>query len=116
MVTFYSQLSSAQKQQIIDAFNQGLECRHIPELLSVSERSVARVLAESGVNTKRRNRYSLNENYFDYIDSHVKSYLLGLIAADGCVTSTNYFAFESIDRELTELLKSELQYSGEIRL
>ncbi|GAB4383200.1 MAG: hypothetical protein Kow00121_44700 [Elainellaceae cyanobacterium] len=116
MVTYYSQLSSMQKQQIIDAFNKGVECRHIPAILHVSERAVARVLAESGVNTKRRNRYTLDESYFNCIDSHAKSYLLGLLAADGCVTSTNYIAFESIDRELTELLKLELQYSGEIRL
>lgn len=116
MVTYYSQLSSVQKQQIIDAFSKGMECREIPRNLAVSERAVARVLAESGVNTKRRNRYTLNEAYFDCIDSHVKSYLLGLLSADGCVTSTNYVAFESIDRELTELLKLELQYSGQIRL
>lgn len=116
MVTSYSQLNSSQKQQIIHAFNQGMECRNIHTFLDVSERSVARVLTEAGINTKRRNRYTLDESYFDVIDSEVKAYLLGLIAADGCVTKTNYVAFESIDRELTELLKDELHYSGEIRL
>lgn len=111
----YSKLTSQQKQKIVDAFNRGIECRCIPELLNVSQRSVARVLAEVGINTKRRNRYTLNESYFDTIDSHVKSYLLGLMAADGCVTRTNYVVFESTERELTELLKSELDYSGSIR-
>ncbi|HTL89618.1 MAG TPA: LAGLIDADG family homing endonuclease, partial [Leptolyngbya sp.] len=47
---------------------------------------------------------------------NTKAYLLGLIAADGCVTSKNYIAFESTEIELTELLKSEIDYTGEIRV
>lgn len=116
MSTTYSNLTDCQIQQILDLFNQGWECRNIPSQLGVSGRAVARVLHETGINTKRRNRYTLNETYFDIIDSPVKAYLLGLLAADGCVTKTNYVAFESIDRELTELLKNELEYSGEIRI
>jgi hypothetical protein len=110
----YRQLTSEQRLQIIEAFNQGMECREIPNYLRVSERAVARVLKEAGINTKRKNRYTLNESYFDHIDSQNKAYLLGLIAADGCVTDTNYVAFESIDLELTIMLKSELEYTGEI--
>ena len=116
MPTRYGQLTPVQKQQIIEIFNVGVHCRDIPKCLGISERSVSRVLIEAGFNTKRRNRYTLNETYFDKIDSQVKAYLLGLLAADGCVTKTNYVSFESIDGNLTELLKTELQYTGETRL
>lgn len=116
MLTPYHKLTLQQKQQIIEVFNKGMECRDIPNCLSVSGRAVARVLSEASINTKRRNRYTLDESYFDVIDSQKKAYLLGLIAADGCVTSYNYIAFESIDRELTELLSKEIQYTGEIRI
>jgi hypothetical protein len=116
MLTRYNSLTPQQKQQIIELFNNGWECRNIPNQLGVTGRSVARVLNEAGINTKRRNRYTLNENYFDVIDSQEKAYLLGLIAADGCVTKSNYVAFESIDKELTDLLCKELQYSGKIRI
>lgn len=116
MLTRYNKLTFQQKQHIIDAFNCGMECRDIPNYIGVSGRAVARVLNEVGINTKRKNRYTLNESYFDVIDSQVKAYLLGLLAADGCVTKTNYVAFESIDKELTELLSTELQYSGKIRI
>jgi hypothetical protein len=112
----YRKLNSEHKLQIIAAFSQGMECRDIPNYLNVSERCVSRVLKEAGINTKRKNRYTLNESYFDVIDSPTKAYLLGLIAADGCVTDTNYVAFESIDKELTEMLGKELEYSGEIRI
>lgn len=112
----YRKINPEQKLQIIAAFHQSMECRDIPAYLNVSERCVARVLKEAGINTKRKNRYTLNESYFDVIDSPIKAYLLGLMAADGCVTNTNYVVFESIDKELTEMLKQQLKYSGEIRI
>ena len=115
MVTSYLQLNTQQKQAIVVAFQSGTECRAIPKILGVSGRSVARVLSEFGVNTKRRNRYTLNENYFDEIDTPTKSYLLGLMAADGCVTDKNYIVLESIDRELVDLFAKEIEFSGEIR-
>jgi hypothetical protein len=115
MATRYLQLNLQQKQSILDAFQGGEECRSIPALIGVSGRSVARVLAEFGVNTKRKNRYTLNEDYFNKIDTPIKSYLLGLMAADGCVTEKNYVVLESVDRELVELFARELEYSGEIR-
>jgi hypothetical protein len=77
MTLDYRQLKLEHKQQIIAAFNSGMECRGIPNYLDVSERAVARVLKEAGVNTKWRNRYTLNESYFDVIDSQAKAYLLG---------------------------------------
>ena len=112
----YHKLTLQQKQQIVEVFNNGMECRDISKYIKVSSRSVARVLSEASINTKRKNRYTLNEAYFDVIDSTKKAYLLGLMAADGCVTKHNYIAFESIDRELTALLSDELQYSGEMRI
>ena len=116
MLAPYNQLTLQQKKQVIDVFNSGMECRNIPNYMGVSNRSVARVLSEASVNTKRKNRYTLDESYFDVINSTKKAYLLGLMAADGCVTKTNYIAFESIDRELTALLSDEIQYSGEMRI
>jgi hypothetical protein len=116
MVTSYRQLTPQQKQQIIEAFQNGMECRMIPHFLEVSDRSVARVLSEAEINTKRRNRYTLKEDCFDCIDSHTKAYLLGLMGADGCVTKTNYIVFESTEIELPERLKSELYYTGDIRI
>lgn len=116
MLTPYHKLTIQQKQQILEVFNNGMECRDIPTYINVSGRAVSRVLSEASTNTKRKNRYTLNESYFDVIDSQKKAYLLGLMAADGCVTSCNYIAFESIDRELTELLSKEIQYTGKIRI
>ncbi len=111
----YRQLTPQLKQQIVKAFQQGIEWREIPQLLDVSQRSVGRVLVELGINTKGGNRYNLDETYFDTIDSQRKAYLLGLMAADGCVTSINYITYESVECSLVELFKVELKYTGDIR-
>lgn len=116
MAYSYRQLTPLLKQQIITAFQEGYECRAIPQLLGVSKRSVTRVLAEAGVNTKRRNRYELDEGYFAVIDTPTKAYLLGLMAADGCVTATNYGVYESIEASLVDLFKTELKYTGKTRI
>lgn len=116
MAIDYRKLTDQHRQQIIDAFSSGMECRLIPPNLDIGDRAVVRILAEAGINTKRRNRYRLNESYFDCIDSPTKAYLLGLMAADGCVTTTNYVVLESIDEELLLLMQGQIEYSGKIRV
>lgn len=116
MTLSYRQLTPELKQEIVKAFQEGMECVDIPHLLNVSARSIGRVLAEQGINTKRRNRYTLNETYFDKIDSQTKAYIIGLMAADGCVTSSNYVVYESVEPSLVELVKEELSYTGNIRI
>ncbi|MEM9906077.1 MAG: LAGLIDADG family homing endonuclease [Cyanobacteria bacterium P01_D01_bin.44] len=112
----YRQLTPNLRNQIIAAFNNGMECLQITENFGLSNRSVRRVLADAGINSKRRNRYTLNEHYFDSINTPEKAYLLGLMAADGCVTTSNYVVFESTEKSLTTFAKTQLQYSGELRI
>jgi hypothetical protein len=112
----YRQLTPEIRRQVIEMFALGNECREITKRLDLSKRAVRRILAEEDINSKRRNRYSLNEGYFESIDSPTKAYLLGLMGADGCVTATSYIALESIDPELIHLLQQELEYTGEIKI
>ncbi len=89
--------------------------KEISTQLEVSDRAVRRVLKEAGINTKRKNRYKLDEFYFSQIDTPVKAYLLGLFMADGCVAAHNYLAIQLIDLELLKLFQQELKYTGDIR-
>lgn len=83
--------------------------------LRISNRAVRRTLKEAGVNTKRKNRYELDEFYFSQIDTPIKAYLLGLFMADGCVAANNYLAIQLVDLELLKLFQQELGYTGDIR-
>ena len=69
-----------------------------------------------GIETSKR-KYSVNENYFDKIDSQNKAYILGFIMADGCVSQTDYtqtdinrliISISSKDRKVLEFIRIEL--------
>lgn len=59
--------------------------------------------------------YTLNDSYFDQIDTEVKAYFLGLLYADGCnyedIGRIKIDLIES-DGYILERLKEELEYKG----
>ena len=64
-------------------------------------------------------KYKIDSHYFENIDSEEKAYLLGYIAADGCITKTKNtyrFSIKSIDKELISTLRKCIGFSGPIRL
>ena len=66
----YNKLSDNDKERIIDIYNNSSRNQKFKELaegIGVTKSAFSRVLRESGINTKRKNKYTLNENYFDEI-------------------------------------------------
>lgn len=72
-------------------------------------------------------KYNYNQDYFDVIDTEAKAYFLGFIFADGGIhvrqrkNSTRLEKSLKInllekDKEILEMLKQELQYSGPISI
>lgn len=58
--------------------------------------------------------YSLNEDYFETIDTPNKAYILGLIYADGCIHEKNraiYLGLQEQDKSLLEKINIELNNS-----
>ena len=86
MTKNFSMLTQEEKNNIIQMFYDGKSKDEIIKEANVTRRTYPAVFKEAGINTKRRNKYTLNEDYFEKIDSQEKAYLLGLIASDGCVT------------------------------
>lgn len=115
----YNRLTDLDKKQIIEYYYTYKDdtFSKLAERLSVSKRAITRVLREFNINTKRKNRYTLNENYFNQVDTEAKAYILGFIYADGFVGSDKYnnVVISSIDKEILEKIKCEMNFSGEIR-
>lgn len=115
----YNLLTDNDKKKIIDVFyNKKKLCfKEISDLLRFSERAISRVLKESNINTKRKNRYTLNENYFNKIDNQNKAYILGLLYADGFVGDEHYnnIVLGMKDKEIVEKVAECIQYDGLIR-
>ncbi|KPU43444.1 hypothetical protein OXPF_28850 [Oxobacter pfennigii] len=116
----YNKLLELDKKRIIENYykNRKIEFKGLSDLLNVSERSISRVLKEANINTKRLNRYRLNENYFNKIDTERKAYILGLIYADGYVGDEHFnnIVLQLKDRELIQKVADEIEYDGEIRI
>ena len=71
-------------------------------------------------NAARRDKIIFNEKYFDIIDTEIKAYFLGLIYADGYITTSkkDYYTFgialKESDRHILELLKEELKWPRDL--
>lgn len=114
----YDKLSLDDKKNIIDKYyNTKYNFNELADTFLYSKRAIAKVLKEVNINTKRKNRYCLNENYFKIIDSEQKAYILGLIYADGYVGNESYnnIVIGLNDKEIIYKIASILEYTGPIR-
>ena len=94
----------------------------IAKTYGVSTKQVSKVRQEYGIPPRafKRTHY-FNEKYFDVIDSPKKAYLLGLIASDGCITTSRKgkpgavgLGLHIQDMETMEFFKSELETTASI--
>ena len=113
----YNELKSQDKKDIISMYYENHAFTDISEHLNVSRRSVSRVLKEASINTRLKNRYTLNESYFETIDTEKKAYWLGFLYADGYVGNNNYnnVVLSSIDQEHIQKFSDDIEYTGNLR-
>lgn len=115
----YRDLNSYDKYRIVDYYykNKDISMDNIAINLNISDRAVRRVLKEEGINTRLKNRYILDENYFDCIDTEFKAYILGFIYADGFGGDEkfNNIVIAVNDLEILEFIAKEFKFTGNIR-
>lgn len=71
--------------EICELYTVGVSSTFIAEKMRINHKAVNKVLDTHGIKRTGvgRRKYSLNENYFDNIDTQDKAYILGLFYADG---------------------------------
>lgn len=91
--------------------------------LLISEIGIKRALLRKGINKRSSSecnrRYDRNQHYFDIIDTPNKTYILGLLYADGCNHTAHNAITLSLQEEdvgILEIIKNELEYTGSLRL
>lgn len=114
----YSKLTEEDKEYIIKVYYEykNLKSKDIQSELGISDRAYKQVMKEYNINSKLKNRYTLNENYFENIDTEEKAYILGLIYADGYIGESNNFALSMKDEHIVRDVAKALSFSGEIRI
>lgn len=97
------------REKIIELYENKWSVRQIGKEIGISPSAVSRKLREWNVKTRpfsNPSKYSVNENYFDEIDSEEKAYWLGFLLADGCVrTNSNMFTVNLSTIDLLHLEK-----------
>ena len=111
--------SDEQKELIKNLYQNGNSTESIGELFGVSYKTITRVLDKLNVPLigVGKRQYGLNENYFDYIDTQNKAYILGFLYADGCncsKKSTISMSLEEGDKEILEKIRIEVGSEKEL--
>ena len=100
-----------QQEKIIESYNQGKSLAEICNIFNIkAPETIRRVLKKNGVKVVGfRNKFPLNENYFENIDSNEKAYWLGMLYADGNISNyDNEVALSLKDKEHVEKFKEAI--------
>lgn len=112
--------SSEQLEDIKELYLHGTSSVKIGKKYNVSYRTILRTLNKLGVEISHSNsirKYSINEHYFDEIDTPNKAYILGFLYADGSNSmgkGTVSMALEECDRHILESIRKELNSQKEL--
>ncbi len=109
--------------QIAKAYAEGASFEQIRVTFKCSFGRVKKILKDAGVQSRPDTLYTVNEGYFDRIDTHTKAYFIGLLMADGCVTWNRprtminqlHIALQRQDGEILEYLANDCEYTGKVK-
>ena len=106
--------NSEQTTDIIQMYLNGVSSVNIGKKYNVSHKVVLKLLHKNGIGVNRgysTRKYSLNEKYFDNIDTQEKAYILGLLYSDGSNNikkSTVSISLQEEDRDILEKIREEI--------
>lgn len=108
-------------EKIVNLHNFGLSPIEISQKLDCSISNVSKRLRKIGIkpircekNRSRKNRYCINEEYFDKINTEEKSYTLGLLYADGSVSKDGFY-LKMKDEEILLKIKQKLDAEQSVK-
>lgn len=109
--------------RIVELYNSGLSQAELETLYNVSHGVIKRILVKNHVelrdNSHKKRSYSIDENYFDTIDTPNKAYILGLLYADGCNATKNRMVklcLQARDAYILERIRDEMKSTHPIRI
>ena len=109
-------------QECVSLYESGMSTLEIANKIGKSRPMVSLYLTHAGVDTSNMRRYAkhkLNINYFDEINTPNKAYWLGFLLADGSINPSGRSLVLTLARKdfsHLEILKSDMNYSGDIKM
>lgn len=125
----YKVISQSFKDVIVNEYvNNKMSTHAIARKYNVSDCSVSKWVRKAGykVRTVREGMQlikpflSIDEKFFEKIDSKEKAQILGMYAADGCLHKTQYgyrliIALQANDKPYLDFVKNSLKFEGETK-
>ena len=102
----------------IDEYKSGKSIKKLSEENNVSQKFISELFINLGIKNPGRRKYSLNEEYFDIIDTQDKAYYLGLLYADGCNNVSRnaiHLDLQIDDREIIEKFSEDIGSNRPLR-
>ena len=103
-----------QKIDIITSYLNGESSVKIGKRYGLSHKPILKILHKNGINVDQKKfvrKYTLNENYFDQINTPNKAYILGFLYADGHNEISKFtisMSLQEEDKEILEKIRKEL--------
>ena len=117
-------LNEEQKNEIYITYTTNRKCTllGLSKTYGVSRGLIRRMLIKHGATirtniSEARQKYELNNSYFNTIDSAEKAYHLGLMFSDGYLDKRNYCVYIALqigDRAVLERFKKSLGFNGPV--
>lgn len=110
-----SQLLELNKDKIIEMYyNDKQSCALIAKNFGVHGRTIGEFLKKKGLILRKSNahfqKYSINENYFNTIDTSDKAYFLGFLYADGWIAKNGFgIKLQEEDSYILEKMKKYMK-------
>lgn len=112
-----AQISPDEIDYIIKLYNQGVSTTKIGVKLGIYHKTVSIILKDHNIiidQSKSLRKYTLDETYFDTIDSPNKAYVLGLLYADGYNNETKgeiRLSLNEYDKDILQRISKCIRYS-----
>lgn len=105
-------------QLLINEYISGKTLDEIANIYHVSPSTVSSLLDENNIKKRPSGKtiYTLDEHYFDVIDTQEKAYIIGLLAADGCVfKNTITIGLQESDKHILDEINNLLSSNRKLR-
>lgn len=105
--------SEVEEKRICKMYLSGVSSVKIGQVFNCNHKTITKVLDKYGINRTGvgLRHYSLNENYFDQIDTPNKAYILGFFYADGSNSEskkTITMSLQEEDKDILEAIRNEI--------
>lgn len=107
--------------EIIKFYQSGMTMKKIAKITKITRKKISEILNKNNIKLKTKSQYlrrfSVDENFFEKIDSPLKAQIFGFICADGCVhDNTLAITISECDRDYLFNIKNALKSASKIKI